>query len=51
MTHISVTDRTPALEFAPQALKDGIEVVSLILMAGFAKTSTEAQDLVTSGTV
>jgi len=51
MAHISVTDRIPALEFAPEALKDGIEVISLLLMAGFAKTSSEARDLVVGGVV
>lgn len=51
MTHVSVDDRIPALEFAPEALKDGIEVVSLILMAGFAKTRSEARDLVARGAV
>lgn len=51
MTHISVTDRIPALEFAPEALKDGIEVISLLLMAGFAKTSCEARSVVEGGVV
>ena len=51
MTHLSVDDRIPALEFAPEALKNGIEVISLILMAGFAKTSAEAHDLVMGGAV
>ncbi|NIZ02530.1 S4 domain-containing protein [Thalassospira lucentensis] len=51
MTHISVSDRTPALELAPDDLEGGIEVASLIVMAGFAKTRTEARDLVGHGAV
>ncbi|MBX2830592.1 MAG: tyrosyl-tRNA synthetase [Rhodospirillales bacterium] len=51
MTHISVADRIPKLEFAPEALKDGIEVISLLLMAGFAKTSCEARSVVEGGAV
>ncbi|WP_033069481.1 S4 domain-containing protein [Thalassospira australica] len=51
MTHISIADRMPTLDFAPNALKDGVGVVSLILMAGFAETSVAASDLVQSGAV
>ncbi|MBO6804942.1 MAG: tyrosyl-tRNA synthetase, partial [Thalassospira sp.] len=31
MTHISLADRMPTLDFTPNALKDGIGVVPLIL--------------------
>lgn len=51
MTHISIADRMPTLDFTPNALKDGIGVVSLILMAGFAETSVAASVLVQSGAV
>jgi len=51
MTHISIADRTPTLDFTPNALKDGIGVVPLILMAGFAETSTAAGELIASGAV
>ena len=51
MTHISIADRMPTLDFTPNALKDGIGVVPLILMAGFADTSTAASALVASGAV
>jgi tyrosyl-tRNA synthetase len=51
MTHISIADRMPTLDFTPNALKDGIGVVPLILMAGFADTSSDACNLVLSGAV
>ncbi|MBC06878.1 tyrosyl-tRNA synthetase [Thalassospira sp.] len=51
MTHISIADRMPTLDFTPNALKDGIGVVPLILMAGFADTSLAAGELVASGAV
>lgn len=51
MTHISIADRLPTLDFTPDALKDGIGVVPLILMAGFADTSSDARDLVANGAV
>ncbi len=51
MTHISLADRMPTLDFTPNALKDGIGVVPLILMAGFADTIAAAGELVASGAV
>ncbi|MBP3126257.1 tyrosyl-tRNA synthetase [Thalassospira sp. ER-Se-21-Dark] len=51
MTHISLADRMPTLDFTPNALKDGIGVVPLILMAGFAETTTAASELVARGAV
>jgi tyrosyl-tRNA synthetase len=51
MTHISLADRIPTLDFTPNALRDGIGLVPLILMAGFADTSSDACDLILRGAV
>ncbi|MCC9622620.1 tyrosyl-tRNA synthetase [Thalassospira sp. MA62] len=51
MTHISINDRVPTLDFTPHALKDGIGIVELVLMAGFADTALVARDLVSNGAV
>lgn len=41
----------PTLEFTAHALKDGIGILALIVMAGFAKTNSEARRLVEGGAV
>lgn len=51
MTHIPIADHIPTLEFAPDSLKNGIGILSLILMAGLARNDKEARRLVESGAV
>jgi tyrosyl-tRNA synthetase len=51
MTHMSIADRIPTLDFTPDALKNGVGVVPLILMAGFAETNQGACELLAQGAV
>lgn len=41
----------PTIEFTADALKDGLGVLALIVMAGFAKSNSEARRLVLAGAV